>query len=123
MTIEGKAGILRIYVGESDKLNGRPLYEEIVFAARDAGMAGASVFKGMLSFGASHSIHTMKVFALSGDLPVLIEMVDTIKNLEAFNPQLNKMLDDSKKGALVTLEKLKVLRYRKGFKYNQFASY
>ena len=123
MNLEGKASILRIYIGESDKVKGHPLYEEILFAARDAGLAGASVFRGIVSFGASHSIHTMKVFALSNDLPVLIEIVDTTKNLEAFCPALYKMLDDSKKGGLVTLQKVNVLRYRKGMKYNEFASF
>lgn len=123
MNIEGKAGIMKVYVGESDKVNGRPLYEEIVFAARNAGLAGASVFKGILSFGASHSVHTMKIFALSGDMPVLIEIVDTEKNLENFYPVLNKMMDESKKGGLITIQKLKVLRYRKGQKYNEFGSF
>jgi len=123
MNIEGKASIMKIYIGESDKINGRPLYEEIVFAARNAGLAGATVFKGILSFGASHSIHTMKIFALSSDMPVIIEIIDTQKNLETFCPVLYKMMDDSKKGGLVTLQKLSVLRYRKGLKYNQFTSF
>lgn len=123
MNIEGKAGIMKVYVGESDKVNGRPLYEEILFAARNAGLAGASVLKGILSFGASHSVHTMKIFALSGDMPVLIEIVDTEKNLENFCPVLYKMMDDSKKGGLITIQKLKVLRYRKGQKYNEFGSF
>ncbi len=121
--IVGKASIMKIYIGEGDKVNGRPLYEEIVFAARNAGLAGASVFKGMLSFGASHSIHTMKIFALSSDMPVLIELVDTHKNLEAFCPALYKLMDDSKKGGLVTLHKLDVLRYKRGDKYNEFATF
>lgn len=121
MSIEGKAGILRIYVGESDRLNGRPLYEEITFKARDAGMAGASVFKGILSFGASHSVHTMKIFALSSDLPVLVELVDDLNKLEEFCPQLFSMIDESQKGGLVTMEEVKVLRYRKGQKYINYA--
>lgn len=123
MNIEGKASIMKIYVGESDKVNGRPLYEEILFAARSAGLAGASVFRGVLSFGASHSLHTMKVFALSGDQPVLIEIVDTTKNLKEFAPALFQLMDECRKGGLVTLHKLDVLRYRKGEKYNEFTSF
>jgi len=123
MNIEGKASTLKIYVGESDKVNGLPLYEEIVFAARNAGLAGASVFKGILSFGASHSIHAVQMFSLSDDMPVMIEVVDTGKKLKEFLPALFKMMDDSKKGGLVTINKLNVLRYKKGQKYNQFTSF
>jgi hypothetical protein len=123
MNIEGEANIVKIYVGESDKVNGHPLYEEIVFAAREAGMAGATVFKGIFSFGASHSIHTMKIFALSSDLPILIEIIDNQKNIEMFCPTLFKLMDESKKGGLVTLEKIDVLRYRKGQKYNEFTTF
>lgn len=118
MNIEGKAHILRVYTGESDRINGRPLFEEIVFAARNAGLAGATVIKGILSFGASHSIHTMKIFALSGDLPMIVEIIDSLKNLEKFIPVLNHLMDESKKGGLVTLQPLDVLRYRTGQKYN-----
>jgi uncharacterized protein len=121
--LEGKASILKIYVGESDKVNGRPLFEEIVFAARSAGLAGASAFRGVLSFGASHSLHTIKDFTLSDDTSVLIEIVDTRQNLKAFCKDLYKLMDDSKKGGLVTLHKLNVLRYRKDLKYNVFGSF
>lgn len=68
MKIESRAGMLKIYVGESDKVHGRPMFEEIVFEARKAGMAGATVFKGIMSFGASHSVHTMKIFAFRSRL-------------------------------------------------------
>jgi PII-like signaling protein len=117
MKIEGKASILKIYIGEADKLNGRPLYEEIVFTARKAGLAGATVYRGILSYGASHSIHTMKIFALSSDLPVILEIIDTAENLENFLPQLNKMIDDSKKGGLITMQEIDVIRYSQGEKY------
>ena len=117
MTIEGQTSLLKIYTGESDRVNGRPLYEEIVFEARKAGIAGATVYKGILSFGASHSIHTMKIFALSGDLPIIIEMVDQTENLRNFLPRINELMDLSKKGGLVILEPVEVLRYQKGHKY------
>jgi uncharacterized protein len=117
MKIEGKAGILKIYVGESDKVHGRPLYEEIVFEARKAGMAGATASIGMMSFGASHSIHTMKIFALSGDLPVVIEIVDAVEKLDSFASKVNQLMDMAKKGGLVIFQEAEVLRYEIGEKY------
>ena len=117
MKISGKAGILKIYIGESDKIHGRPLFEEIVFEARKAGMAGATVFKGIMSFGASHSIHTQKIFALSADMPVVIEITDTKEKLDEFLKTVNDLMDQSKKGGLVTFQEVEVLRYEVGEKY------
>lgn len=117
MNITERTGILRIYTGETDKVHGHPLFEEIVFEARKAGLAGATVTKGIMSFGKSHSVHTMKIFALSGDLPVIIEIVDNIEKLDAFVPQLNEIMDLSKKGGLVTFQETDVLRYERGEKY------
>ena len=106
--------MLKIYVGESDKIHGRPLYEEIVFEARKAGIAGATVYKGIMSYGASHSIHTQKIFALSGDMPVAVEITDSVEKLDAFVPLIHELMDKSKKGGLVTFQEVDVLRYRKG---------
>lgn len=117
MNISEKAGILKIYVGDSDKIQGRRLSEEIVFEARKAGIAGATVFKGVMSFGASHAIHTMKIFALSSDMPVLIEIIDNIEKLDEFAKRVNEMLDHSHKGGLVTFQEIDVVRYEKGEKY------
>lgn len=117
MKISEKTGILKIYVGESDKINGRVLFEEIVFEARNAGLAGATVYKGIMSYGASHSIHTMKIFALSNDLPVVIEIIDNIEKLDQFTKTVNKIMDASKRGGMVTFQELSVLRYEKGEKY------
>ena len=117
MNISEKTGMLRIYVGESDKINGRVLFEEIVFEARNAGLSGATVFKGIMSFGASHSINTMKIFALSSDLPVVIEIVDNIDKLDKFAKTVNTIMGHSKRGGLVTFQELSVLRYEKGEKY------
>jgi PII-like signaling protein len=117
MKTSEKTGILKIYVGESDKIHGRLLFEEIVFEARNAGIAGATVYKGIMSYGASHSIHTMKIFALSGDLPVIIEIIDNIEKLDEFVDKVNQLLDGSKKGGLVTFQELSVVRYEKGEKY------
>jgi PII-like signaling protein len=112
-----KTGILKIYVGESDKVNGRLLFEDIIFEARKYGLAGATAYKGMMSFGASHSIHTSKIFALSSDLPVIIEIVDNIENLDKFASKADEMMEKSKRGGLITFQELDVVRYEKGEKY------
>ncbi len=122
MKFSENTGILKIYLGESDKVHNRPLYEEIVFEARKAGLAGATVYKGFMSFGASHSIHTMKIFALSGDMPVIIEIIDKNELLMNFAKRINELMDLGKKGGLVTYQDLKVLRYEKGEKYKNHES-
>jgi len=119
MKTSEKSGILKIYVGESDKIQGRPLFEEIVFEARKAGIAGATVFKGIMSFGASHSIHTQKIFALSSDMPILIEIVDNIERLDKFTKRVNELMEHSKRGGLVTFQEVDVVRYEKGEKYKK----
>jgi len=117
MNITEKTGILKIYIGDGDKIQGRRLSEEIVFEARKAGIAGATVFKGVMSSGASHSIHTRKIFALSSDMPVLIEIIDNIEKLDEFIKRINELLDQSRKGGLVTFQEISVVRYQKGEKY------
>jgi len=117
MNISEKTGILKVYMGETDKVHGRPLFEEIVFEARNAGLAGATVTKGIMSFGASHSIHTQKIFALSGDLPVIVEIVDNIEKLDEFAKKVNELMDLSKKGGMVTFQEADVIRYISGEKY------
>lgn len=117
MKTSEKNGILKIYVGESDKINGRLLFEDIVLEARNSGMSGATVYRGIMSYGASHSIHTMKIFALSSDLPVIIEIIDAIEKLDKFTERVNQVLDKSKKGGLITFQELSVVRYKKGEKY------
>ena len=117
MKTSEKTGIIKIYLDENDKVNGRLLFEEIVFEARKAGMAGATVLKGIMSYGASHSIHTMKIFALSGKLPVIVEIVDNIEKLDEFVLTINKLMDLSKKGGLITFQELEVVRYIPGEKY------
>ena len=117
MKISEKTGILKIYVGESDKIDGRVLFEEIVLQARAKGLAGATAYRGIMSYGASHSIHTQKTFALSSDLPVVIEIVDNIEKLDDFMESANKILEASTKGGLITFQELSVIRYKKGEKY------
>lgn len=117
MKISEKTGVLKIYVGESDRVKGRPLFEEIVFEARNRGIAGATVYKGIMSYGASHSVHTLKIFALSSDMPVVIELVDNVEKLDEFVVRANELMDESKKGGLITFEEISVLRYERGEKY------
>jgi len=99
---------LRIFVGESDNYNGRPLYEQIVLKARELHLAGATVTRGIMGFGADSRIHTAKLLRLSEDLPVIIEIVDIEENLNKLLP----FLDETVKEGLITLEKVRVIKYR-----------
>ncbi|HOO62291.1 MAG TPA: DUF190 domain-containing protein [Synergistaceae bacterium] len=105
----GEARLLRIFIGEADKAGRRPLYEVIVEEARKAGMAGATVIKGVMGFGKkSRSIHSAKILRLSEDLPLIVEIVDLPEKVEAFLPLLESLMG----GGLVTIEKIRVLAYR-----------
>jgi PII-like signaling protein len=110
MEIPHAAVLLRIFIGESDRWQHKPLYEAIVFAAREAHLAGATVLRGTMGFGKSSRMHTAKILDLSTDLPVIIELVDAEEKINAFLPVLEKMIG----GGLVTLEKVRVLHYRSG---------
>jgi PII-like signaling protein len=100
--------LLRIFVGEDDEHDGRPLYEAIVQLLRREGLAGATVFRGIMGFGASSLIHTAKVLRLSEDLPIVIECVDRAEQVEAVLPLLDEMITEG----LVTVEKAEVRIYR-----------
>ena len=108
MKLPSDACLLRIFIGESDKYNGRPLHEVVVEEARKLGMAGATVLRGILGFGANSRIHTSKILRLSEDLPLVIEIVDTEQKIEELLPLLDQMMDEG----LVTLEKVRVITYR-----------
>ncbi len=108
MKLEGDGTLLRIYLGEQDKWHHTPLYEAIVLKAREMGLAGATVLRGPMGFGAHSHLHTAKILRLSEDLPVLIEIVDKEDKINAFLPELDKMVGDG----LVTLEKVHILTYR-----------
>jgi uncharacterized protein len=110
MEIPTDAVLLRIFIGESDKWQHKPLYEAIVLAARTAHLAGATVLRGPMGFGKSSRVHTAKILRLSMDLPLVIEIVDSEEKINAFLPVLDEMIG----GGLVTLEKVKVLHYRSG---------
>lgn len=111
MHIEGDAKLLRIFVGESDLINHIPVYEKIVLEAREAGLAGATVTKGVMGFGASSRIHTSKVLRLSEDLPLVIEIVDEQKKIEEFIPALNKLFEEANSGGMITIEKTSIIKY------------
>ena len=111
MTIPKEALLLRIYLGEGDRHGATPLYEAIVLKAREAGLAGATVLRGPLGFGASSRLHTAKILRLSLDLPVVVELVDGRERIEGFLPLLDALTGvDS--GTLVTLEEITVHRYQ-----------
>jgi uncharacterized protein len=100
--------LMRILIGESDRYEHKPLYEAIVLKARETGLAGATVLRGCMGYGASSTVHTAKILQLSMDMPFVIEIVDTEEKLNAFLPVLESMVN----GALVTMERVKVLHYR-----------
>jgi PII-like signaling protein len=110
MQIPQDALLLRIFLGESDRHAGRPLYEAIVLQAREQHLAGATVLRGPMGFGKSSRLHTTKILQLSLDLPLVIEIVDSEAKIRAFLP----VLDGLMQGGLVTLEKVQVLHYRAG---------
>src|SRR5437762_7749857 len=108
MKLPSEAQLLRIFIGESDKYHGRPLYEVLVEEARRRGLAGATVLRGTLGFGASSRIHTAKILRLSEDLPMVIEIVDKPERIAQFLPDLDAWIGEG----LVTLEKVRVIAYR-----------
>jgi hypothetical protein len=114
MKITGDGKLLRIFLGESDRHGGKPLYEAIVLKARELGLAGATVWRGIEGFGAASRIHTAKILRLSEDLPIVIEIVDSEDKIRAALPALDAMIEAAGCGGLVTLEKAEVIRYTHG---------
>ncbi len=108
MKIPEQGKLLRIFIGESDRWHHRPLYEAIVLKARELGLAGATVLRGPMGFGANSRLHTAKILRLSMDLPMVIEIVDTDEKLQLLLPHLEEMVLEG----LVTLEEVQVLKYR-----------
>jgi PII-like signaling protein len=109
MQIPKQALLLRIFIGEDDKYGGKPLHEAIVLKARELHLAGATVLRGPMGFGASSRLHTTKILRLSEDLPLVIEIVDSEDKINGFLPALDAMMSSG----LVTLEKVQVLQYGK----------
>jgi PII-like signaling protein len=108
------ARLLRIFIGESDKYHQQPLYEAIVFEAKKQSLSGATVTRGIMGFGANSEIHTAKLFDISTDLPVVIEIVDTLEKIDLFIKTVEQFFEDSKSGGLITVEEIKVIRYKSG---------
>ncbi len=110
MNLPEEGMLLRIFIGESDKYKGKALYEQIVIKARELNLAGATVIRGIMGFGAHSRIHTAKLLALSEDMPVVVEIVDTEEKLNSLLPFLDEIMKDG----IITLEKARVIRYRHG---------
>jgi uncharacterized protein len=115
MKLSGEGTLLRIFIGESDKVHHKSLFEAIVVAAREHGIAGATVLRGVEGFGAkSRYIHSAKLLRLSEDLPIIVEIVDTEEKIKLILPVVNELLESAGGGAMVTLEKVNVIHYSHG---------
>jgi PII-like signaling protein len=114
MENNANAKLLRIFIGESDKAGHQPLYEAIVFEAKKQSLSGATVTRGIMGFGANSKVHTTKLFEISADLPLVIEIVDTEEKIREFTKTVEHLFEQTKSGGLITLEKAEVIRYRAG---------
>jgi len=110
VNISDEGQLLRVYVGESDRWQGKPLYEAIVLKAREMGIAGATALRGIMGFGAASRIHTSKILRLSEDLPVVVEIVDNAEKIAQLLPEIESMVQEG----LVTLETVRMHQYRSG---------
>ena len=110
MMLPEKGQLLLIFIGESDKYEGKPLFEWIVLKAREAGLAGATVIRGIEGFGATSRIHTTKILRLSEDLPIVVEIVDTAEKIEQFLPSIDSAITEG----LATIENVRIRFYRSG---------
>lgn len=104
--------MLRIFVGESDKIGHDLLYEKILLKAREKGLAGGTVIKGIMSYGASSHLHRARLIELSEDLPIVIEIIDYAEKIEAFLPVVNELFEQCGRGGLITLENVDVIYYQ-----------
>jgi len=114
MHIEGEATLLRVFIGEADKLGHKALFDVIVEEARAAGLAGATVLRGIQGFGLSAKMRSSRILDLSSDLPVVVEIVDEESKVAGFVDKLNDLLERADSGGLVTVEKAHVIRYLHG---------
>lgn len=112
MSLHGQSKLLRIFAGESDRIGHDLLYERILFAAREQGLAGGTVLKGIMSFGASSHVHRARLIELSEDLPIVIEIVDAAQKIDAFLPAVNQLFEQCGKGGLITIENVDVIYYK-----------
>lgn len=112
MELQGESKLLRIFIGESDKVGHQSLYEAILLSAKENGLAGCTVMKGIMSFGASSRVHLARLIEISEDLPVIIEIVDYAEKIDAFLPFVHALFEKCGKGGLITIEKAEVLYYK-----------
>lgn len=106
-----EAILLRIFIGENDKIGPINVYEKIVVEARESQLAGATVYRGIMGFGANSRIHTSKLLVLSQDLPLVIEIVDAEQKINDFLPIINDILEKANSGGLITMEKATIIKY------------
>ena len=111
MAVKSAAKLPRIYIGELDKVQGGPLFEAIVSLARDRGLNGATVLRGVESFGASHRLHSAKILRWAEDLPMVIEIVDAEERISSFLDELHPMMEKAGRGGLLTVESVQAIRY------------
>ncbi|HSF56958.1 MAG TPA: DUF190 domain-containing protein [Candidatus Binatia bacterium] len=114
MVLPQEGSLLRIFIGESDKHESMPLYEWIVRKAREQGLAGATVLRGIEGFGAHSRVHTAKILRLSTDLPIVVEIVDTLEKIEAFLPSIDRAIREG----MATLERVQIRFYRSGIEHS-----
>ena len=112
MNLQGQSKLLRIFAGEDDRIGHDLLYEKILFAAKEKGIAGATVTKGIMSYGASSHVHRAKLIELSEDLPIVIEIVDSAEKIDAFLPVVQSFFEQCGKGGLITMENVDVIFYK-----------
>jgi PII-like signaling protein len=112
MELNGDSKLLRIFIGEIDKVGHQPLYEAILFEAKRQGLAGCTVLRGIMSFGASTTVHTAKLIDISEDLPIVVEIIDHEEKINAFVDTVDELLEKAACGGLITIEKAGVLYYK-----------
>jgi PII-like signaling protein len=108
MKISEEGQLLRIFIGESDKWEGKPLYEALVLKAREMGLAGATMLRGLMGYGAASRVHTAKILRLSEDLPIIVEIVDSQEKIAPFLLVIDEMIQEG----LVTIERVQIILYR-----------
>lgn len=117
MKLEGEGKLLRIFIGEADSCDHKPLYEALVLKAKEMGMAGSTVLRGIMGFGAdSRFVHTAKILRLSEDLPIVVEVIDTVARIDEFVTVAGEMVERAGCGGLITEERAHVIRYSHGTK-------
>jgi len=114
MELKGEAKLLRIFLGEADKIKHTSLYEVIIREARGAGLAGATVWRGIMGYGPTSRIRSARILDLSTDLPVIVEIVDQEEKIDRFLPTVHDLFEEAQCGGLITIEKVQIIKYAHG---------